>query len=67
MQSALPEEVSVLENKIWRMKRELAEMGSEDEGIINEYKDVSIRHDFLIQQIEDLNKGVGDLNILIKD
>ena len=67
MQSAFPEEVSVLENKIWRMKRELAEMGSEDEGIINEYKDVSIRHDFLIQQIEDLNKGVGDLNILIKE
>jgi len=65
-QLVLPEEFSVLENKIWRIKRELAEMGSEDEDTIIEYKDVSSRYDFLTQQIEDLNKGVEDLNVLIK-
>jgi len=61
-----PEEFSVLENKIWRIKRELAEMGSEDENTISEYNDVSSRYDFFTQQIEDLNKGVEDLNVLIK-
>jgi len=66
IQLVSPEEFSVLENKIWRIKRELAEMGSEDEDTISEYKDVSSRYDFLTQQIEDLNKGVGDLNVLIK-
>ena len=66
-QLVLPEEFSLLENKIWRIKRELAEMGSEDEDTIIEYKDVSSRYDFLTQQIEDLNKGVEDLNVLIKE
>lgn len=61
------EEFSVLENKIWRMKKELSEMGAEDKNIINEYTDVSNRYDFLGQQTDDLNKGVGDLNILIKE
>jgi len=65
-QLVLPEEFSALENKIWRIKRELAEMGSEDEDTISEYKDVSSRYDFFTQQIEDLNKGVEDLNVLIK-
>jgi len=66
-QLILPEELSVLENKIWRIRKELAEMGSEDENIISEYKDVSSRYDFLTKQIGDLKKGVGDLNILIKE
>jgi len=65
-QLVLPEGFSVLENKIWRMKKELSEMGSEDEDIVIEYRDVSSRHDFLTRQIEDLNKGVKDINILIK-
>ena len=60
-------EFSVLENKIWRRKKELSEMGVEDENIINEYSDVSNRYDFLSQQIGDLNKGVEDLNTLIKE
>ena len=66
-QLILPEELSVLENKIWRIRKELAEMGSEDENIISEYKDVASRYDFFTQQTEDLKKGVGDLNILIKE
>jgi len=61
------EEFSALENKIWRMKKELSEMGAEDENIINEYADVSNRYDFLGQQTEDLNKGVEDLNTLVKE
>ena len=61
------DEFSALENKIWRMKKELSEIGAEDENIINEYADVSNRYDFLGQQIGDLNKGVEDLNILIKE
>ena len=61
------EEFSALENRIWRMKKELSEMGAEDENIINEYADVSNRYDFLGQQTEDLNKGVEDLNTLVKE
>lgn len=61
------EEFSILENKIWKSKRELSEMGAEDENIINEYADVSNRYEFLDKQILDLNKGVGDLNTLIKE
>ncbi len=61
------EEFSVLENKIWRRKKELSEIGAEDENIMNEYADVSNRYDFLSQQIGDLNKGVEDLNTLIKE
>ena len=61
------EEFSVLENKIWRRKKELSEIGAEDENTINEYADVSNRYDFLSQQIGDLNKGVEDLNTLVKE
>ena len=61
------EELSSLENRIWRGKRELAEIGAEDENTINEYKDVSCRYDFLAQQITDLKKGVEDLKFLINE
>jgi len=61
------DEFSAIENKIWRMKKELSEMGAEDENIINEYTDVSNRYDFLNQQTGDLNKGVEDLNSLIRE
>jgi chromosome segregation protein len=67
MQLVSVEEFSILENRIWKSKKELSEMGSEDENIINEYAEVSNRYEFLDHQIEDLNKGVGDLNILIKE
>lgn len=61
------DEFSALENKIWRMKKELSEMGAEDENIINEYTDASNRYNFLNQQTGDLNKGGEDLNSLIRE
>jgi chromosome segregation protein len=61
------EEFSVLERKIWKGKQGLAEIGVQDQNVIAEYKEVSERYDFLTQQISDLNKGMEDLKVLIKE
>ncbi|MFA5722005.1 MAG: AAA family ATPase [Candidatus Paceibacterota bacterium] len=61
------EEFSDLEKKIMRGKQGLAEIGVQDQNIIEEYKEVSGRYDFLTQQISDLNKGMEDLKVLIKE
>ena len=61
------EEFSVLERKIWKGKQGLAEIGAQDENVVAEYKEVSGRYDFLTQQINDLNKGMEDLKLLIKE
>lgn len=61
------EEFSDLEKKIMRGKQGLAEIGVQDQNIIEEYKEVSERYDFLTQQISDLNKGMEDLKVLIKE
>ena len=56
-----------LEKKIWKEKQGLAEIGVEDQAVIAEYKEVSERHEFLTQQINDLSKGMEDLKILINE
>jgi len=61
------EEFAALEKKIWKEKQGLIEIGAEDQNIIIEYKEVSNRYDFLTQQINDLNKGMEDSKILIKE
>ena len=62
-----PEEFSVLERKIWKEKQGLAEIGVEDPSVIAEYKEVANRYDFLTQQINDLQKGMEDLRVLIRE
>ncbi|MFA5360603.1 MAG: AAA family ATPase [Candidatus Paceibacterota bacterium] len=61
------EEFSSLERRILKGKQELAEIGVEDLNVIAEYKEVTGRYDFLTQQINDLNKAMEDLRVLIKE
>ncbi|MDD5760466.1 MAG: AAA family ATPase [Candidatus Pacebacteria bacterium] len=61
------EEFSRLESRILKGKQGLAEIGVEDPTVIAEYKEVTNRYDFLTQQINDLNKAIEDLKILIKE
>jgi chromosome segregation protein len=49
------------------LKRQLAIVGSIDEGTMTEYKEVKERHEFLTQQTTDLNEAMGSLKKLIKE
>jgi chromosome segregation protein len=53
--------------KILDLKRQLAIVGSIDEGTMTEYKEVKERHEFLTQQTTDLNEAMGSLKKLIKE
>ncbi|MGB9763043.1 MAG: AAA family ATPase [Minisyncoccia bacterium] len=61
-----PNELNELERHIFRLTRELAEMGVRDENVIKEYEEVNTRYEFLSHQIEDLEKSINDLKLLIK-
>jgi chromosome segregation protein len=61
------EKFILLEKQVFRLKREIAEIGTEDVNVMKEYQEVSKRYEFLSQQIEDLQKGSQDLKILIKE
>jgi len=60
------EELMTLERQVLRLRRDIAEIGSEDINVKKEYEEVSKRHEFLNQQITDLQKGSQDLKILIQ-
>ncbi len=64
VQSLNAEEVR---SKILDLKRQLAIVGSIDEGTMTEYKEVKERHEFLTQQTTDLNEAMGSLKKLIKE
>ena len=61
------EKFILLEKQVFRLKREMAEIGTEDANVMKEYQEVSKRYEFLSQQIEDLQKGNQDLKILIQE
>lgn len=61
------EKFTLLEKQVFRLKREIAEIGTEDINVMKEYQEVSKRYEFLSQQIEDLQKGSQDLKILIQE
>ncbi len=61
------EKFILLEKQVFRLKREIAEIGTEDVNVMKEYQEVSKRYEFLSQQIEDLQKGSQDLKILIQE
>src|SRR3989344_3714634 len=53
--------------RMFRLRQELASIGEIDETIIKEAKETEERNEFLSKQIEDLEKAIGDLTLLIKD
>ena len=60
-------DIAESENKILKLRREIAEIGSIDEETMREYEETDKRHEFLITESEDLNRAAGSLANLIKD
>lgn len=56
-----------MENKIIKLRREIAEIGGFDEEIMREYEETGKRHEFLTAESSDLASAVGSLNNLIED
>lgn len=57
----------ILEERIFKIKRELGEIGAIDEDLMREYKETGERHEFLNSQSEDLKKAITTLNSLISE
>jgi chromosome segregation protein len=55
------------EQRMLRLRAELASMGDVDEAIVKEAEETEKRHAFLAGQIEDLEKASADLKTLLKD
>ena len=56
-----------LENKIIKLRREIAEIGGIDEETRREYEETNKRHEFLTTESTDLNHATESLRNLIKD
>ncbi len=58
---------SLLEDKVFKLKRKLEEVGSIDEKIIQEYEGANQRFEFLSKESEDLSKTLTSLEDLVKN
>ena len=56
-----------LENKIIKLRREIAEIGGFDEEIVREYEETNKRHEFLTAEFSDLTNAIDSLKGLIED
>ena len=56
-----------LENKIIKLRREIADIGSIDEETRREYEETNKRHEFLTTESTDLNHAIESLKDLIGD
>lgn len=67
----MPENGAVLpsnaEDRMFRLRGELAAMGEADEAVVKEAKETEERYAFLERESEDLTKAVEDLKVLIRD
>jgi len=61
------ENIIGLENKIIKLRREIAEIGGFDEEIMREYEETNKRHEFLTAEFSDLTNAVGSLKNLIEN
>lgn len=55
------------EDRIYRLRGELANMGEVDEALVKEARETEERYQFLQQQAQDLEKAIDDLRRLIKE
>ncbi|MDP3799827.1 MAG: AAA family ATPase [bacterium] len=55
------------EDRVWKLKRKLEEVGSIDEKIIQEYEGANQRFEFLSKESEDLSKTLTSLEDLVKN
>jgi len=63
----LPTFLTGLENKIIKLRREIADIGSIDEETRREYEETNKRHEFLTTESTDLNHAIESLKDLIGD
>lgn len=56
-----------LQNKIIKLRREISDIGNIDEEIMKEYEETSKRHEFLTKETNDLNLATESLKNLIGD
>ncbi len=56
-----------LEDKIIKLRREIADIGSIDEETMREYEETNKRHEFLTTESTDLNRATESLRNLIRD
>jgi len=55
------EDIAELEARMYRVRRELADIGSVDEELVKEYHAANERHQFLVSQKSDAEKALEDL------
>lgn len=60
-------ELRELENKIFKIRGDLASIGDIDEAILKEAKETEERYEFLKRELEDTEKAKDDLKNLIKE
>lgn len=60
-------EAAELENKIIKLRREIADIGSIDEQTMKEYEETNKRYEFLTTEVGDLSNAIDSLKSLIKD
>ena len=53
--------------QIQNLKAQLGVIGGIDKAVVEEYKEVKERHDFLSEQTQDLDEAIGHLEKVIKD
>lgn len=56
-----------LQNKVFKLRREIADIGSIDEEVMREYEETNKRHEFLSTELSDLNHACESLKNLIGD
>lgn len=60
-------DIDSLENKIIKLRREIAEIGSIDEETLREYEETNKRHEFLTGEFSDLERAIESLQNLVGD
>lgn len=53
--------------QLHRLRAQVAAIGSIDQAVVDEYKEIKERHDFLSGQVEDLHKTKESLRAMIED
>lgn len=59
--------VSSIKEKIINLRNQLSIIGGIDDAVLDEYKEVKERHDFLSEQTGDLEEAISKLEKIIKD
>ena len=57
----------ISDDKVWKLKKKLEEVGTIDEKIIQEYEGTNQRFEFLSKESEDLSKTLTSLEDLVKN